>query len=195
MDQSIERLLPLATYYPYGAIFLLLVVGIWFFPFAEEIALAAAGYLCFLGEVGLVPILLVTCAGVFLGDFLAFRLGQGWGPQRLRHSLACLVGKRRMTIIDSYFERYGARALFFTRFIPGTRLPAHLLAGAHGMPTTTYARINLLSVLAYVPVVFGLAYQFGEEIDEAMHYLKNLGDAALVAFLSLLLLWCLVRLF
>lgn len=79
---------------PYVAIFLLLTGGIWLIPFSEEIALIAAGYLYYSGKVHLVTVLSVSAAGVFLGDFLAFRLGKRWGKTRFPRALTYLDTQR-----------------------------------------------------------------------------------------------------
>jgi hypothetical protein len=54
-----ELLPPLVEVSPYLMIFLLLTLGIWLIPFAEEIALVTAGYQAYAGGVALVPILCV----------------------------------------------------------------------------------------------------------------------------------------
>lgn len=82
-----EFFLSLVDFSPYAGIFLFPTLGIWLVPFAEEVTLATAGYLYYAGEVQLSPILSVAGAGVFLGDFLAFRLGRRWNGTRLHRSL------------------------------------------------------------------------------------------------------------
>src|SRR5262245_35262089 len=57
---------------PYVAVFVLLTIGIWLVPFAEELALLTAGYLISAGTVQWWPMVLVTCIGVFLGDAVLF---------------------------------------------------------------------------------------------------------------------------
>ena len=151
-----EFLAALLELSPYIAVFLLLTVGIWLIPFAEEIALATAGYLYYAGEVHLAMVLSITGAGVFLGDFLVFWLGRRWNSLRPHRLLACLGSCQWLGVVGVFLDRYGARALFWACFLPGVRLPAHVLVGMHGMPVLTYARISLLAVAVYVPAIFAL---------------------------------------
>jgi membrane protein DedA with SNARE-associated domain len=142
---------------PYVLIFLCLTVGIWLVPFAEEIALATAGYWYYSGAVELTPILGVTVAGVFLGDAVAFWVGRRWSGTRFHRSLSLLGDSRWRAVVWTFVDRYGSRALFGARFLPGVRLPAHVLAGMRGMSVATYSRVSLLSVVVYVPAVFWVA--------------------------------------
>lgn len=178
---------------PYVAIFLLLTGGIWLIPFSEEIALIAAGYLYYSGEVHLVTVLSVSAAGVFLGDFFAFWLGKRWGKIRFPRALAYLDTQRWLQFISAFLDRHGLWALFWARFLPGVRLPMHILVGMHGIPVATYVRVSLLSVALYVPLVFALACSFGDEIDTALLALKSLGDATWIGFFLAVLLWLLLR--
>jgi len=178
---------------PYVAIFLLLTGGIWLIPFSEEIALIAAGYLYYSGEVHLVTVLSVSAAGVFLGDFLAFWLGKRWGKTRFPRALAYLDAQRWLHLVSAFLDRHGLWALFWARFLPGVRLPMHILVGMHGIPVATYVRVSLLSVALYVPIIFVLAVSFGDEIDAGFLALKSLGDAAWIGFFLAVLLWVLLR--
>jgi membrane protein DedA with SNARE-associated domain len=190
LSESFPFLLELS---PYVAIFLLLIGGIWVIPFAEEIALAAAGYLYYSGEVQLVTMLSVAGAGVFLGDFFAFWLGRHFGRAQLQRALNFIGSHRWLGFVGAFLDRYGMWALFWARFLPGMRLPAHVLVGMHGMSTVSYVWVSLLSIVVYVPVIFALAYSFGEEIEAGLHALKNLGHVTWGLFLLVIGVWLAVR--
>ncbi|MCS6925862.1 MAG: DedA family protein [Candidatus Binatia bacterium] len=168
----------LPDFSPYVTIFLLLTLGIWVIPFAEEIALVTAGYLYYAGEVQLAAVLGVTSVGVFLGDFFAFWLGRRVGNARLERVLTVLGSGRWGALVGRFMERYGIWALFWSRFVPGIRLPAHLFVGMHGMQPATYARVSFLSVVVYVPFLFTLAYACGDEIETGLAAVRSLGHLA-----------------
>ena len=186
--------LPFMALSPYATVFLLLIAGIWFIPFAEELALVTAGYVYYSGEAYLVPIILVAGTGVFLGDFFLFLLGRRWGSDRLLRPLAFFGSQHWLERVGRWLDRHGAWALFLTRFLPGVRLPAHVLVGAHGMFITTYFRVCLLAVAIYVPLIFTLAYSFGAEIDTALESIKRLGDRAWIVIFLALVIWALIKL-
>jgi len=143
--------------------------------------------------VQLAPILSVAGAGVFLGDFVAFKLGRRWSGTRLPRALDLLGSRRWLSLVDAVVERYGLQALFGARFLPGVRLPVHILVGLQGMPVSAYTRVSLLSVIVYVPLMFGLAYAFGEEIEAALESLQSLQEVAWGLFLVGVGLWWGIR--
>jgi len=110
-----DPLLALLPAFPLVGVFVLLTLGIWLIPFAEEIALIIAGYLYYSGQSPLAVVFGVTGAGLFLGDFLAFQLGR-----RCRHwqegggRLSWGYG-RWGEIITAFVARYGVRAVFWAR--------------------------------------------------------------------------------
>lgn len=162
-----DPLIFLLPFSPLLAVFALLVLGIWFIPFAEELALLSAGYLYYSGQSPLALVLGVTAAGVFLGDFIAFQLGRGcrqWGGW-----FTFFSGKDRWgRLLTPFVARYGVRAVFWARFLPGARMATHILVGLSGMPVRPYVRVTLLSVGVYVPLMLLLAASWGEEIKTAL---------------------------
>ena len=184
------------TYSPYLTVFLLLIAGIWFIPLAEEIALVAAGYLYYSDQVQLTTMLAILGCGVFCGDFAGFWLGRQWIGKSTRAIFPFLDHRKHSKWINrfkTWLDQHRNRALFMTRFLPGLRLPAHIIVGAHGMPTPTYIRISLVAVTVYVPVIFALAYSFGAEIDAALISIQRFGNAAWAILLIAIVIWGILR--
>lgn len=193
---SVSTLDPWAAYLaysPYATVLVLLIAGIWLIPLAEEIALVAAGYLYYSDQVQLAAILVVLGVGVFFGDFAGFWLGRRWIGRRPYTAIPLLRHGVWMERFKTWLDEHRNRALFLTRFLPGLRLPAHVIVGAHGMPTATYVRISLLAIAVYVPLIFTLAYSFGAEIDAALSSIHRLGTAAWIAVLAAAVLWSVIR--
>jgi len=84
-------------------------------------------------------------------------------------------------------------ALFWARFLPGVRLPAHVLMGLQGMSAVASTRVCLLSVVVYVPMIFVLACSLGDEIEAALDALQSLQDRAWGFFFVVVGLWCVIR--
>ncbi len=181
------------AYSPYLTILLLLIAGIWFIPLAEEIALVVAGYLYYSDQVQLTTMLILLGLGVFWGDFIGFWVGRRWRGRRPRSALPFLQRSKWVERVQTWLDQHRNRALFLIRFLPGLRLPAHILVGAHGMPTPVYVRISLLAIAIYVPVIFTLAYSFGAEIDAALAALRRLGHATWGLLLVAVVVWRLFR--
>jgi membrane protein DedA with SNARE-associated domain len=181
------------TYSPYITIFLLLIAGIWFIPLAEEIALVAAGYLYYSDQVQLTTMLMLLGLGVFCGDFVGFWVGRHWRGRSPRLAFPFLRHSKWVERFKTWLDQHRNRALFLTRFLPGLRLPAHIIVGAHGMPTPIYVRISLIAIVVYVPIIFTLAYSFGAEIDAALASIQRLGHVTWGLLLVAVIVWSLIR--
>jgi len=190
-----ESLSSLVDMSPYLGILFLLIIGIWVIPFDEETALVMAGYLYYSGHSPLAVVLPIAAIGVFLGDYLAFWLGRRWTNAALRYVLPLVAGRQRsFSTLTIRLETYGSCVLLCARFLPGVRLPVHVLAGISGMPGLRYVRTSLLAVGTYVPAFFALAYSFGDQIERARSALTGFGETAWQAGLLLLGLWFFLRL-
>lgn len=91
-SESLSALLEMS---PYLGILFLLIVGIWIIPFAEETALAMAGYLYYSEQSPLLVVLPITAFGVLLGDCFVFWLGRRWSSAALRYILPLITGRQR----------------------------------------------------------------------------------------------------
>ena len=193
---NIDSWVAYLTYSPYVTVFLLLIAGIWFIPLAEEIALVTAGYLYYSNQVQLATMLIILGGGVFCGDFAGFWLGRRWIGRSTRSIFPFLNHNKWgkwIARFKTWLDQHRNRALFMTRFLPGLRLPAHIIVGAHGMPTPTYVRISLIAVAVYVPVIFALAYSFGAEIDAALSSIRRFGNAVWAILLIAIVIWSVMR--
>jgi membrane protein DedA with SNARE-associated domain len=70
---------------------------------------------------------------------------------------------------QALIARYGARAVFAARLVPGLRTVAGPLAGSGGLPPLRFFAANLLGAICYVPwpvlAGYGVGYGLGEWIE------------------------------
>jgi membrane protein DedA with SNARE-associated domain len=102
------------------------------------------------GELQLVPVLASAAIGALLGDGAAFWLGH----RSQREILSAWPMSRYPAIIaqsEAFFQRFGALAVLFGRFVPPIRAFVPVTAGALGMPPLRFYAINLAAVLLWAP--------------------------------------------
>lgn len=193
MDAFHETAALLGVSSPYVVVFVLLTLGIWVFPFAEELALLAAGYLIYRGVVEWWLMVPVAGMGVFLGDAVLFWIGRRSGFVGLQRLATMRRVERSIGNVTVLLDRYGAVLLFCARFLPGVRFPAHVVVGASGMAVSMYVTMCTVAIVFYVPLVVMLAYTLGEELTHASHYLHNLGMVSWVLVVLVVSLWRVVQ--
>lgn len=100
------------------------------------------------GELHLVPVLASAIAGALLGDGTAFWLGHR--SQREILSAWPLTNYPRVVEqSETFFQRWGALAVFFARFVPPIRAFVPVTAGALGMPPLRFYAVNFPAVLLW----------------------------------------------
>jgi membrane protein DedA with SNARE-associated domain len=160
-------------------------------PVPGETALIAASVLSSDGDLAIEAVIAIAAVAAIVGDNIGYLLGARFGRRLLtrpgrtyEHRMAAL---RRG---DELFDRHGAKAVFFGRWIAGLRVWAAWLAGMTTMPWRSFLLWNALGGIAWA-VWFGLLGYFGGEA--AAHVVARVGlgvaiaagSAALAAYLTI----------
>jgi membrane protein DedA with SNARE-associated domain len=102
------------------------------------------------GELRLEWVLLAAIAGALLGDGSAFWIGH----RTQREILSAWPMSNYPRVIaqsEEFFNRWGALAVFFARFVPPIRAFVPITAGALGMPPLRFFAVNIPAVLLWAP--------------------------------------------
>jgi membrane protein DedA with SNARE-associated domain len=102
------------------------------------------------GELRLQWVLAAAIAGALLGDGSAFWIGH----RAQREILNSWPLSRYPGVIaqsEAFFNRWGALAVFFGRFVPPIRAFVPITAGALGMPPPRFYAVNIPAILLWAP--------------------------------------------
>lgn len=152
---------------------LLLACGLGLPPWSEEVVILGSGYFVAQGDLGFVAACLWCFGGILAGDSLIWALGRFAGERvyswpLLRRSFKPARRKR----FNRFFLKYGTRAVFLARFLPGVRLWTYLVAGNLRMPWWKFATLDCIGALLTVPISVYLGMKFSENlhhVQELMH--------------------------
>lgn len=123
-------------------------------PIPSEATMLFAGF-SFQGGGNLLAITAAGVLGNVAGSWLAYAVGYyGRTGVLERHGAKLHIRPAHLEWADRWFERYGARAVFFSRMLPIIRTFISLPAGAARM---SFWRFTTLTVLGCVPWVLALA--------------------------------------
>jgi len=100
------------------------------------------------GELKLWGVLAAAIAGAVIGDGTAFWIGHRSQREILN---AWPLGNYPGVVAQSetFFNRWGALAVFFARFVPPIRAFVPITAGALGMPPMKFYGVNVPAILAW----------------------------------------------
>jgi membrane-associated protein len=103
------------------------------------------------GDLRLEWVLAAAVAGAVLGDGTAFWVGHRSQREILNQwPMANYPGVIARS--EAFFNRWGALAVFFARFVPPVRAFVPLTAGALGMPPMRFYAVNIPAILLWAPV-------------------------------------------
>lgn len=162
-------------------------------PIPSEATMLFAGFNVDKGEYSLLAITVVGSLGNLVGSWIAYAVGYFGRVELLeRHGCKLHISKRHLEWADSWFERYGAATVFFTRMLPIIRTFISLPAGAARMP---FWRFTLLTLAGCIPWVLALGFigrQVGEnwtQWRDSLHYV----DYAVAALIVVAIIWLVIR--
>jgi membrane protein DedA with SNARE-associated domain len=187
----------ITDYLLFGVFGLLLACGLGV-PMPEDIILVTAGYIAYLypANVNLVSLVLVSMAGVLVGDSLIFLIGRRLGPRAMNLPLfKRILTPARLEKMKGYFSSYGNKIIFVGRFMAGIRAPLFMSAGISGHPYWRFILYDSLAAAISVPVWVLLANHFGEEIDQLKFMLIKTQRALFIIIPLAIAIWLVFRKF
>jgi len=128
--------------------------------------------------------------GILFFDSLIYATARRLGrPALFRIPLRWLIDPLTLRETESWFDRRVGEAIFITRFIPGTRLPAYVAAGILGVPAKTFLPVFVLATLIWTPLILWISVTLAEQALEWIALYQHTAPALIVGALLLYLLF------
>ncbi len=119
-----------------------------------------------------VPIWL-ACAMIsvsaWLGDQTGYWIGRKAGPAIFNKSESKFFSQKNVSRTNSFFERYGARAIILAHFVPVMRTFVPVAAGIGEMPYRKFLKYNFIGVIGWGTGVTLLGFFLGKIPFVAQH--------------------------
>jgi membrane protein DedA with SNARE-associated domain len=128
----------------YVGIFVLMALESMVVPIPSELVMPFAGFLIFMGQFGVVPVIVASTLGSIVGSLLSYGMGMLGEPVVLRYGRYLLLNPHHLEWTQNFFNRHGGKTIFIARFIPVVR---HLISIPAGL-----ARMPLLPFILYTAV-------------------------------------------
>jgi membrane protein DedA with SNARE-associated domain len=177
---SIEQFLEEFTYLGIFLILFLAGLGV---PIPEEVPILASGVLAHEGVVRWWLTLPVCVVGVLSGDVVLYWVGRHWGERVLAWRIVRFVlSREREEALKAAYRRHGVKIVFTARHVMGLRAAAFLTAGIARVPFGRFLAVDAAGALLGVPVAFGLAFYFTDQLEEIVRDVRRVERwAALIA--------------
>ena len=167
----------------YGLFLLFVLVGLesMGIPLPGETALIAASVLASQGHYSIVWVIVLAAAGAIVGDNAGYWIGRKGGRALLR-KIPYLRDyfERVLPPAERFFERHGAKAVFFGRFISILRVTAAWLAGISHMPWWRFLFWNAVGGIIWATIFGVVSYYSGRAAADAINEYGLYAGAGLI---------------
>jgi membrane protein DedA with SNARE-associated domain len=144
-------------------------------PFPESIILILGGFMAYTGRTDLYYTISACYLGVMAGDILSYQMGRKWGDSIInKTTLNGWLTTEKWNRVKEHFTRHENKTIFISRFIPGIRVAAHLMAGVLKVRAIKFLFLNSLAAMINVPLTIYLGYVFGNKIERALYFTKGM---------------------
>lgn len=164
-------------------------------PLPSEVILPMAGFTASRGELGLIEVLVWTTLGSIVGASLLYALGAVLGEARFRRVAARVplvqVGDVDRTI--AWFDRHGAKAVFFGRMLPIFRSLISIPAGITRMPFGLFLALTTAGSAVWNTIFVVGGYQLGEQWHRIAAVAETLQIVVIATVVIAVALWIVLR--
>jgi membrane-associated protein len=185
---AVELTIPYIAELSYLAIFVVIALnGSGFLPIPEEIVLLITGCLVFEHVFRFWPAVFVALAGVIVVDNVHFYLASH-GHGILRR----FVNKKALARVQKSVDLHGLYAVFFARFIPGTRIVTAWVAGTSGMKQRRFFFADTFGAIIQTPILIWIGKALGPQVENAFSFVHSVDAAVPLVLLILFVLFAIV---
>lgn len=182
----------------YVGIALLMFAENLFPPIPSELIMPLAGFTVAQGKMNFTLAVLAGVIGTILGAFPWYYAGLLIGEQRLK-ALADKYGKwitvssKDIDKATHWFYRYGKKAVFFGRLVPGIRTLISLPAGLSEMHLASFVIYSTLGTAAWVMLLTFLGYLLGDNYELVDEYLGPVSKIVLLLLIVTFIAWVVIK--
>ncbi len=127
------------------------------------------GLLAAQGHLKIEILFLLAVGGAVLGDNVNYFLGRKYG-NRFANKDRWFLKKEHFLIAREFFQRHGAKSVFFGRFVPSIKEIIPIIAGTVKMPRKKFFLWNVVGAIGWGLEWLMIGYFFGHSVSLA----KNL---------------------
>ena len=169
---------PLPTHwiasYGLGAIFGLLVLGVFGLPVPDETLMAFAGVLVRQGHLGFATTWIAAALGSMCGISLSYTLGRTVGTSLVvRYGRWVRITDAHLRRVEQWMEHGGRWTLMFGYFVPGIRHLTAIVAGSSGLPPRIFMTFAYAGAAVWSLTFVTLGWYVGDRWEAVLHTLHH----------------------
>ena len=179
MEQISAMFLQFIDEYGYIAVAVLMAMENACIPVPSELILGFAGYLIFAERMTFTGAMVAGMVGGIAGSIFAYVVGATGGRKFVdKYGKYFFIKKSHVDLAQRWFDRYGIRAVFFSRMLPVVRTFISLPAGFARVKFPAFLLFTIAGSLPWTALILYAGILLGEN----WKYLLEIGHEASIAF-------------
>ncbi len=162
-------------------------------PIPEDMTVLGGGFIAHKGILSFWAVGATATAACFLGSNIAYWLGLRYGHPLILKINWFHADPKRIRQMEHFFENYGAKAVFFARFVALLHPITGYLAGVGKTPWRSFLFYNFAGSAAYSFLYAFVGYYFGQQLGILQTWLGPLFLWVVLLAVVLVILWLLFR--
>lgn len=169
MEQYSTLFLEFIATWGYLAIALLMALENACIPIPSELILGFAGYLVSIGQINFAEAVVAGIIGGMLGSIVTFYIGY-WGgrPFINKYGKYFFMKKSHIDTAQRWFDKYGVKAVFFSRMLPVVRTFISLPAGFAGIDIKKFIIFTFAGTLPWTVLIIYIGKALGNNWQQML---------------------------
>ena len=148
-------------------------------PVPSELILGFAGFMIFLDKMTFIGALTAGMIGGIIGSIVAYTAGSIGGREFVeKYGRYILLKKSHVDLAQDWFDKYGLKAVFFSRMLPVVRTFISLPAGFARVDAKMFLILTIAGSLPWTALILFAGWQLGENWKQ----LLDIGHEASLIF-------------
>ena len=144
-------------------------------PIPGDMIVVFGGYLASVGNVDLVPVVVLATVGGATGFMTMFAIGHRLGEAVMEPHRFRWLPKAQIAKAEGWLNRYGYPIILANRFLSGARSVISLAAGMSGVRSGPAWVLSAVSALVWTALIAYAGYAVGENWEVIGAYLRTYG--------------------
>jgi membrane protein DedA with SNARE-associated domain len=154
-------------------------------PVPSEAVMPFAGFLIYQGKMHWEAVILFSTLGSIIGSLVSYYIGMNFGrPLIVKYGRYLLLNEHHLNLSERFFDLFGQKTIFISRFIPIVRHFISLPAGAARMNVWIFAVYTMFGAMLWNTFLTYLGYRLGGNWTIIRTYSEKL-DIVVVALMAL----------
>lgn len=189
MSQFTDVFLQFIDAWGYYAVAILMALENACIPIPSELILGFAGYMIYAGRMTFTMAMVAGMVGGMAGSYFAYYVGHyGGRPFVDKYGKYFFVKKSHVDIAQEWFDKYGIKAVFFSRMLPVVRTFISLPAGFAHVDMKKFFFYTFLGSLPWTALILFIGMMLGE----GWKVMMEVGHEISLAVAAVIVIICIV---